>query len=95
MTGPPALLACVCYGVASVSQAYGARRSTANTPGSAATSDVTPAGGPTLRSAVGAALTAAFLVGIVLDTAGLAGTIISARLIPLFLSETIISASLW
>lgn len=89
-----ALLACVCYGAASVLQAYGARRSSSAARGRAATGHVTPAGGPTLRSTVGAALTAAFLVGIVLDLAGFAGSIISARLIPLFLSQNIISANL-
>lgn len=77
-----ALLACVGYGVASVLQAHGAR-------GSAA------AGGhPTLRSTVSAVLTSAFLAGMALDVIGFAGSIVSARLIPLFLSQTIISANL-
>ncbi len=88
-----ALLACVGYGAASVLQAYGARRSTA------AASDrregpVTATGGPTLRSTISAALTPAFIAGMALDVIGFAGSIVSARLIPLFLSQTIISANL-
>jgi hypothetical protein len=41
-----------------------------------------------------AALTTAFIVGMVLDVVGFAGSAVSARLIPLFLSQTIISANL-
>jgi hypothetical protein len=39
-------------------------------------------------------MTAAFILGIVLDVVGFAGSAVSARLIPLFLSQTIISANL-
>lgn len=88
-----ALLACVGYGAASVLQAYGARSS------AAAVSDrgegsVATTGGPTLRSTISAALTPAFIAGMALDVFGFAGSIVSARLIPLFLSQTIISANL-
>ncbi|MEO9013896.1 MAG: hypothetical protein ABI275_01095 [Terrimesophilobacter sp.] len=55
---------------------------------------VTAAGGPTLRSTVGAVLTSAFIAGMALDVLGFAGSVVSARLIPLFLSQTIISANL-
>jgi drug/metabolite transporter (DMT)-like permease len=89
-----ALLACVGYGVSSVLQAYGARRSSAAAQGRGATGHVTPSGGPTLRSTMAAGLTAAFIIGIVLDVVGFAGSAVSARLIPLFLSQTIISANL-
>jgi hypothetical protein len=41
-----------------------------------------------------AGMTAAFIVGIALDVVGFAGSAVSARLIPLFLSQTIISANL-
>src|ERR1700692_1586921 len=41
-----------------------------------------------------AALTPAFIAGMVLDAVGFLGSIVSARLIPLFLSQTIISANL-
>ncbi|MEZ0358926.1 hypothetical protein [Mycobacterium sp. SA01] len=89
-----ALLACVGYGVSSVLQAYGARRSAAAAVGRGATGHVTATGGPTLRSTLHAAVTAAFIVGIVLDVVGFVGSAVSARLIPLFLSQTIISANL-
>ena len=89
-----ALLACLGYGISSVLQAYGARRSSAAARSRRATGHVTATGGPTLRSTMGAALTTAFLVGVVLDVVGFAGSVVSARLIPLFLSQTIISANL-
>jgi hypothetical protein len=89
-----AVLACVGYGVSSVLQAYGARRSSAAAVGRGATGHVTSAGGPTLRSTIAAGLTAAFIIGIALDIVGFAGSAVSARLIPLFLSQTIISANL-
>lgn len=89
-----ALLACLGYGVSSVLQAYGARRSAAAARDRGATGHVTATGGPTLRSTIGAALTAAFITGIVLDVLGFAGSAVAARLIPLFLSQTIISANL-
>lgn len=89
-----ALLACVGYGVSSVLQAYGARRSAAAARVRGATGHVTATGGPTLRSTLHAAITAAFIVGIVLDVVGFVGSAVSARLIPLFLSQTIISANL-
>lgn len=88
-----ALLACFGYGVSSVLQAYGARKSAAAVDNGAA-GHVTAAGGPTMRSTIAAALTVAFLVGTLLDVIGFAGSAISARLIPLFLSQTVISANL-
>lgn len=89
-----ALLACFGYGVSSVLQAYGARRSAAAARDRGATGHVTATGGPTLLSTIQAALTVAFIVGIVLDVVGFVGSAVSARLIPLFLSQTIISANL-
>ncbi|QEN12611.1 hypothetical protein ACRDU6_07885 [Mycolicibacterium sp. ELW1] len=89
-----ALLACFGYGVSSVLQAYGARRSAAAARDRGATGHVTATGGPTLLSTLHAAITAAFIVGIVLDVVGFVGSAVSARLIPLFLSQTIISANL-
>jgi drug/metabolite transporter (DMT)-like permease len=82
-----ALLACVGYGTASVLQSYAAGRSGA---GSAAT----PEGGPTLRSTIAAMLAPIFIAGMALDVLGFAGSLVSARLIPLFLSQTIMSANL-
>jgi hypothetical protein len=89
-----ALLACVGYGAASVLQAYGARGSTTAASGRGQVVAVTATGGPTLRSTIVAALTPAFIAGMALDVIGFAGSIVSARLIPLFLSQTIISANL-
>jgi hypothetical protein len=89
-----AVLACCGYGVASVLQAYGARSSVAAASGRGKSVAVTATGGPTLRTTIGAALTGAFIAGMVLDIVGFAGSIVSARLIPLFLSQTIISANL-
>ncbi|MDL9947389.1 EamA/RhaT family transporter [Gordonia sp. ABSL11-1] len=49
---------------------------------------------PSLRSTLATMLTVPFLVGFVFDIVGFVSTILSARLIPLFLSQTIISARL-
>jgi hypothetical protein len=89
-----ALLACVGYGAASVLQAYGARSSAAAASGQGEVVSITATGGPTVRSTLGAALTPAFIAGMALDIIGFAGSVVSARLIPLFLSQTIISANL-
>jgi hypothetical protein len=89
-----AVLACIGYGAASVLQAYGARSSARRGSGRGTSVPVTATGGPPLRSTVGAALTPAFIVGMVLDSVGFIGSVVSARLIPLFLSQTIISANL-
>jgi drug/metabolite transporter (DMT)-like permease len=87
-----ALLACFGYGTASVLQAYGARSSAA---AAAAHGDpVSTTAAPTLRETVAAALTPAFLCGMALDGLGFVGSVVSARLIPLFLSQTIMSANL-
>src|SRR6476619_8410948 len=89
-----AAVACVAYGTASVLQAYGARSSEVVASGNRQRSEVTPTGAPTLRSTIRAALTPTFVAGMVLDIVGFLGSIVSARLIPLFLSQTIISANL-
>lgn len=89
-----ALITCVGNGVASVLQSHGARASTTSALSRGETGRLTATGGPTLRSTVGATLTGAFVAGVVLDLIGFAGTVVSARLIPLFLSQTIIGANL-
>ena len=89
-----AALACVGYGTASVLQAYGARSSGVVAAGHGQRTEVTATGAPTLRSTISAALTPTFIAGMVLDIVGFLGSIVSARLIPLFLSQTIISANL-
>jgi hypothetical protein len=89
-----AVLACIGYGAASVLQAYGARSSAAAASSDGEGVPVTATGGPTLRSTLRAALTPAFVGGMALDVVGFVGSVVSARLIPLFLSQTIISANL-
>ena len=77
-----ALLACVGSGTASVLQSYAAGRSGA------------AESGPTLRSTITAMIAPIFIAGMALDLLGFAGSLVSARLIPLFLSQTIMSANL-
>ncbi len=89
-----ALFASVAYGVSSVLQAFGARRSHDDALARGETGLATATGGPTLRSTVAAMLTVWFIVGTVLDVLGFVGGAVSARLTPLFLSQTIISANL-
>ncbi|WP_319448473.1 MULTISPECIES: hypothetical protein [unclassified Mycobacterium] len=89
-----ALLACFGYGTASVLQAYGARRSAAKEAASGTGTLVTATGAPTLTATIAAALTPAFICGMLLDGIGFLGSVVSARLIPLFLSQTIMSANL-
>jgi drug/metabolite transporter (DMT)-like permease len=79
-----ALLACVGYGTASVLQSYAAGRSSAGGADD----------GPTLRTTITAMLAPIFIAGMALDLLGFVGSLVSARLIPLFLSQTIISANL-
>ncbi|MDT5152357.1 MAG: hypothetical protein QOI01_4090 [Mycobacterium sp.] len=87
-----ALLACVGYGTASVLQAYGARSSAA---AAERLGESAPAGGaPSLAATIAAALTPAFICGMALDVLGFLGSVVAARLIPLFLSQTIMSANL-
>jgi hypothetical protein len=89
-----AIFACLGYGVSAVLQAHGARTSATEAEECGAAGQLTAAGGPTLRSTGAAVLTGAFLFGILLDLTGFAGSAVSARLIPLFLCQTIISANL-
>jgi drug/metabolite transporter (DMT)-like permease len=89
-----AVFACLGYGVSSVLQAYGARQAATRAKESREEGQRTATGAPSLRSTAAAALTTAFIVGMVLDVIGFAGSAVSARLVPLFLSQTIISANL-
>lgn len=79
-----ALVACFSYGTASVLESRAARTTVG---------DVT-ATGPTFRSTVAAVLAPLFLAGMLLDGLGFVGSLVSARMIPLFLSQTIMSANL-
>jgi hypothetical protein len=92
-----AVAASACYGVGSVLQAVGSRRSAREEaakqdPGGP--SAVTGYGGPSLSSTAKAAVTWEFILGTVLDFVGFALGALAARLLPLFLSQTIISANL-
>ena len=89
-----ALFACIAYGVSSVLQAYGARQSKQEAAAAGLEGFETETGAPSMKSTIAAALTVAFIVGTCLDVFGFVGGAISARLIPLFLSQTIISANL-
>ena len=87
--------ASVCYGTGSVLQAVGSRRSAreeAAARGRAA--GVTERGGPNLASTAKAAVTWEFILGTGLDLLGFLLGALAARLLPLFLSQTVISANL-
>ncbi|MFF3846676.1 hypothetical protein [Streptomyces sp. NPDC002328] len=86
-----AVAASVCYGTGSVLQAVGSRRAARS---HAASSAHTQYGGPSLSSTAKAAMTWEFVVGTVLDFVGFALGALAARLLPLFLSQTVISANL-
>lgn len=63
-------------------------------PGHAEAGTGTRISAPSLRSTITAMLTVSFLAGMALDALGFVGSLVSARLAPLFLSQTIISANL-
>jgi hypothetical protein len=86
-----AVAASACYGIGSVLQAVGSRRSAGR---EAAAMSTTSYGGPSLRSTAKAAVTWEFLVGTLLDVVGFGLGALAARLLPLFLSQTVISANL-
>ncbi|GAA4615948.1 membrane protein [Actinoallomurus liliacearum] len=89
-----AVAASACYGTGSVLQAVGARRSARREIAAGATTATTAHGGPSLSSTAKAAVTWEFLLGAVLDAAGFGLGALAARLLPLFLSQTVISANL-
>ncbi|MEU2158386.1 hypothetical protein ABZ532_25805 [Streptomyces sp. NPDC019396] len=85
-----AVAASICYGTGSVLQAVGSRKSARRE----AAGGVTQHGGPSLSSTAKAAMTWEFIVGTILDFVGFGLGAVAARLLPLFLSQTIISANL-
>ncbi|MET8676740.1 hypothetical protein ABZW18_03830 [Streptomyces sp. NPDC004647] len=89
-----AVAASVCYGTGSVLQAVGARKSARRESAAASAAGVTQRGGPSLSSTAKAAVTWEFMLGTVLDFVGFGLGALSARMLPLFLSQTIISANL-
>ncbi|MFI8459672.1 hypothetical protein [Kitasatospora sp. NPDC085464] len=89
-----AVAASACYGTGSVLQAVGSRRSAREEAANGATTSTTEHGGPSLSSTAKAAVTWEFILGTVLDLIGFGLGALAARLLPLFLSQTIISANL-
>ncbi|MFE6751525.1 hypothetical protein ACFVGM_37210 [Kitasatospora purpeofusca] len=90
-----AVAASACYGTGSVLQAVGSRRSAREEAAKGGDSTGTTAhGGPSLSSTAKAAVTWEFILGTVLDFIGFGLGALAARLLPLFLSQTIISANL-
>ncbi|MFD0369843.1 hypothetical protein [Streptomyces sp. NPDC127114] len=87
-----AVAASICYGTGSVLQAVGSRRSARLE--AAAAGQTTQHGGPSLSSTAKAAMTWEFIVGTILDFVGFGLGALAARLLPLFLSQTVISANL-
>ncbi|MFC5186930.1 DMT family protein [Actinomadura harenae] len=89
-----AISASACYGVGSVLQAMGSRRSSRQEAAASSASGTTQRGGPSLSSTAKAAVTWEFMLGSVLDFVGFGLGALAARLLPLFLSQTVISANL-
>ncbi|MGG2459001.1 hypothetical protein ACO0M4_04090 [Streptomyces sp. RGM 3693] len=89
-----AIAASACYGTGSVLQAVGSRKSARQEAAKASSSAVTQHGGPSLSSTAKAAVTWQFMVGTVLDFIGFGLGALAARMLPLFLSQTVISANL-
>ncbi|MEV6778498.1 hypothetical protein [Streptomyces syringium] len=89
-----AVAASACYGTGSVLQAVGSRKSARREAAAASTTGTTQHGGPSLSSTAKAAVTWEFMVGTVLDFLGFGLGALAARMLPLFLSQTVISANL-
>ncbi|MFF7995178.1 hypothetical protein ACFZDG_36100 [Kitasatospora xanthocidica] len=89
-----AVAASACYGTGSVLQAVGSRRSAREEAAKGTSTATTEHGGPSLSSTAKAAVTWEFILGTVLDLIGFGLGALAARLLPLFLSQTIISANL-
>ncbi|MCC3766619.1 hypothetical protein [Streptomyces sp. UNOC14_S4] len=89
-----AVAASACYGTGSVLQAVGSRKSALQEAAKDSSAGTTQRGGPSLSSTAKAAVTWEFMVGTVLDFVGFALGALAARMLPLFLSQTVISANL-
>lgn len=88
-----ALVASVVYGISSVMQAHGARRAASvHLPDASGPRAAT--GGPSMKSTAAAVVTISFVVGSGLDLVGFGAGAVAARMIPLFLSQAVTSASL-
>ncbi len=89
-----ACLAALGYGLSSVLRALGARRAAVAAREAGGPSMTTAAGGPSMRSTAETLRDPAFLVGTALVVLGFGGGAVAARFLPLFLSQTIVSANL-
>jgi drug/metabolite transporter (DMT)-like permease len=89
-----AVAASTCYGLGSVLQAVGSRRSAREEAAAQPDLQRTEHGGPSLSSTAKAVVTWEFLLGTVLDFIGFGLAAVASRLLPLFLSQTVISANL-
>ncbi|MEP9416229.1 DMT family transporter [Gordonia sp. VNQ95] len=88
-----ACLAAVAYGMSTVLRALGARR-VAQTSREDGIEDTNAAGGPSLQSTMSTFVDPSFILGTVMVIVGFAGGAVAARFLPLFLSQTIVSANL-
>ncbi|GAA1459907.1 EamA/RhaT family transporter [Williamsia maris] len=89
-----ACLAALGYGLSSVLRALGARRAAVTARDAGGAPMTTAAGGPSLGSTAATLRDPAFLMGTGLVVLGFGGGAIAARFLPLFLSQTIVSANL-
>ncbi|GGF13345.1 EamA/RhaT family transporter [Williamsia phyllosphaerae] len=89
-----ASLAALGYGLSSVLRALGARRAAVTARDAGGAPGTTAAGGPSIQSTAATLRDPAFLVGTALVVLGFGGGAIAARFLPLFLSQTIVSANL-
>lgn len=87
-----ALIAAVGYGLSSVMQALGARQAARENVDDHRMS--TAAGSPSMRSTVATAMTGVFIVGAIFDVLGFIAGAGAARMLPLFLSQTIVAGNL-
>ncbi|MFE0751389.1 EamA/RhaT family transporter [Gordonia sp. NPDC058843] len=88
-----ACLAAVAYGMSTVLRALGARR-VAEAAADEGEGITTENGAPTLSSTMSTLVDPAFILGTTLVVVGFAGGALAARFLPLFLSQTIVSANL-
>lgn len=88
-----ACLAAVAYGMSTVLRALGARR-VVNEAREEGDAHINASGSPTLQSTLSTFVDPAFILGTTMVVIGFAGGAIAARFLPLFLSQTIVSANL-
>lgn len=87
-------LAAIAYGMSTVLRALGARRTAQEAREAGRANQLNSAGGPSVQSTVSTFLDPSFVLGTLMVVVGFAGGAIAARFLPLFLSQTIVSANL-